>query len=195
VSGTDDWMREHIFGCGAYPEDQIPPVNGTFMPPPSYESAQALRNAGKTAEAIRAYHQVLAIDPNDTRALDDLAWIRATSPNSMFRDPAEAELLAKRLVDLTHYKFRRSTGGLYAKAYKIHASHTLAAAFAANGNFTRAVQYAMQSLETVRRLLVVEPTPDAEQLLADAQEYLKVYQAGQPFVAPEGYRRTTVAMH
>lgn len=150
---------------------------------------------GRTAEAIEGYHAALAVDPHYVPALDELAWIRATSSEPQFRDGVEAEALATHLVELTHYKFRASTGGLYPRAFKIHASHTLAAAFAANGKFTWAVGYAKQSLETAERLNQISPSPMAAQLVADAKEYLKIYQSSSPFIAPPGYRRTPVPSH
>jgi hypothetical protein len=195
ATGMDAWMYENIFGCGVHEEDRI--ADGVFQPSAEalYQNARELANRDQTQEAIQQYGAVLAADPDFVPALDELAWILATSADASCRKPAEAERLAGHLVELTHYKFRRTTWGMFAKEYKIHASHTLAAAFAANGNFERATGYAIQSLETAQRLQEVEPSATVERLIADGREYLKLYESHRPLIAPAGFRRTPVAMH
>ena len=148
-------------------------------------------------KAIVAYKAALEADGDFIPALDELAWILATSPDPAYRDPAEAERLAGHLVELTHYKFRNTTWGMMAKAYKVprlaHAGRRVRRERA--GDFQRAAEYATQSLETARRLAEVAPSPTIDRLVADGREYLKLYQSGRPFVAQPGFQRTPVAMH
>src|SRR5579872_184938 len=161
------WIRQNIFGCGNYPEDRVYHGEKADSAAALYGAAAALAKSDRIGDAVEAYRAVLNIDPDFVPALDELSWIRATNSDPAIRNPAEAEKLAGHLVELTHYQFRRSTGGLYAKLFKIHASHTLAAAFAANGKMSRAVDYAIQSIETARQLIITDPSPAAEQLLRD----------------------------
>ena len=160
----------------------------------TYDSARALAEAGRTAESIAGYKAVLALDWDYVPALDDLAWIRATCADGQFRNGAEAERLATHLVELAQYRFRAVTGGEFSRAFKIHASQTLAAAYAANGNFSGAVGYAIQSLETAERLNELSPSEMAAQLVADAKKYLKTYRSGAIFLSPTGFPRTPVPL-
>ena len=51
-------------------------------------------------ETIHAYEQTIGIDPNNTHALNNLAWLYATCEVERFRDPKKALLLAKRAAAL-----------------------------------------------------------------------------------------------
>jgi tetratricopeptide (TPR) repeat protein len=158
-----------------------------------YENARELSRSGDWEKAIAAYREVLAIDPDYIPALDDLAWIVATTPDERLRNPTEAERLAARLVNLTHFKLRRSTGTEFSAAYKVHTAHTLAAAFAAKGDFTSAVECALSSVETAEHLSLSHPA--AAELLTESRKYLELYREKRPFVAPKGFRRTPVDVH
>jgi Zn-dependent protease with chaperone function len=51
-------------------------------------------------ETINAYRQSLRLDPNNTHALNNLAWLYATCENESFRDPKKAMELAERAAGL-----------------------------------------------------------------------------------------------
>ncbi len=51
---------------------------------------------GDPASAARAYERALEHDPDDWEVLNNLAWIRAASPQEALRDPARAVDLARR---------------------------------------------------------------------------------------------------
>ena len=159
-----------------------------------YEAAKTAADAGDTAKSIQTYRQLLAADPTFIPALDDLAWILATSPDSRYRDPAEAEKLAARVVEITHFKVRRSTGVEYSKEFKIRSAFTLSAAFAAEGKFTNAIECVSSSVETAREMARSQPAGIGSQLLTEATSYLKLFQAGQAFVAPATFKRTPVPL-
>jgi tetratricopeptide (TPR) repeat protein len=199
-------MRSLLFQSGAltciWLVGALPPASpalfaqaGKPSPQALYESAKALAAAGSLGKAIQNYEAALAADPNFIPGLDELAWIRATSPDARFRNPAEAQRLAGRLVEMTHFKFRRSTGEEFSKSFKVHTTHTLAAAFAANGKFDQAVECALSSVETAQQLRQSDPSPASRKLLAESEVYLKLFRDGHAFIAPEGFSRTEVPIH
>lgn len=84
--------------------------------------AMALHARHDTGEAIRHYGEALRLKPDLPEALNDLAWILATSPQEQFRNGAEAVRLAERACQLTEYRQAMLVG-------------TLAAAYAETGRF------------------------------------------------------------
>jgi hypothetical protein len=91
------------------------------------EQAKQSVTAGNLEEAIRRYRQALNADPKAPEALDQLAWLLATSPRPELRQGAEAVTLATRAVQLTDWR----SAALIA---------TLAAAYAETGRFDQAVE-------------------------------------------------------
>jgi tetratricopeptide (TPR) repeat protein len=147
-----------------------------------WEEGRVLAAQGREAEAAAAFARSLEIDSEAVPALQGLAWIQATSADAARRRPAEAILLAERLVTLTHYRQRASTVGRnWPKAFKVTASHTLAAAFASAGRFEEAVGYATQGFEAATRLHEVAPSDETEELVMDSRWYLDLYRRGQPY--------------
>ena len=88
--------------------------------------ALALNARGAIEESIVEYRDALARDPDSVGALNNLAWILATSGRSEFRNGSEAVRLAERACELTHY-------------HEVVFIGTLAAALAEAGQFKRAV--------------------------------------------------------
>ena len=84
---------------------------------------------GKIEEAIQRYHEALSIDSNNPVALNNLALILATASKSGLRDSKEAVQLANQAVELTELRQPGVLG-------------TLAAAYAANGQFEKAMTLA-----------------------------------------------------
>ncbi len=71
---------------------------------------------------------MLELNPNDARAYNNIAWIRATHPDPRFRNAVEAVALATRAVELARDD--------------VNSLDTLAAAYAEAGRFSEAVQTA-----------------------------------------------------
>ena len=94
-----------------------------------YNLGCALASRGRIDEAITQYHKFLEIKPDDIHALNDLAWLRATCPTSLFRDGAEGVALAERALRLSDGR-------------EPIILDTLAAAYAEAGRFPEAVQTA-----------------------------------------------------
>jgi len=59
-----------------------------------------LAAAGQREEAERTYRKGLELGSGNPMALNNLAWLLATSPDVKFRDPGRAVELAKKAVEL-----------------------------------------------------------------------------------------------
>ena len=100
--------------------------------------------------------EVLKRAPDDIRTLNNLAWLWATNPNAEPEKVAQAEEYARKACTLTN---NQEAGYL----------DTLAAALAAGGKFSEAVEQQRKA---------VELAPEAEK--ADYQSRLALYEAGRP---------------
>jgi tetratricopeptide (TPR) repeat protein len=123
--------------------------------------ALALARAGRTAEAIAQYRALLQQAPATAPALNNLAWLLATTPEASLRDGAEAVRLAERACALAAHKQPLFIG-------------TLAAAYAEAGRFSEAVQAAQQAAE------LAQAAGDTH-LAATNQKLLELYRRGRPY--------------
>ena len=126
--------------------------------------ATLLYQTGKFGEAVAEYRQVLAAKPDQPEALNNLAWLLATSPDSAVRNGAEAVRFAEQGCRLTEYQQAQMLG-------------TLAAAYAEAGRFTEAVATAQKAIELARA------GGDAR-FAAVNEQLLKLYRAGKPYHEP-----------
>ncbi len=125
-----------------------------------YNRAETNMSGGKFAEAIIDYEAAVRVDPGYALAFNDLAWLRATCPVAEFRDGAKAVEQASKASELTNWKKARCVG-------------TLAAAYAETGDFDSAVKWHKKAIDLL--------TKEEEQLRADFEERLKLYQSGKPY--------------
>jgi Flp pilus assembly protein TadD len=96
--------------------------------------ADAFRRQGMEEEAIAQYEKALQVDSRSIAALNNLAWILATSVHDSVRNGARAVTLAEQAVQIS-----RGKNPLLL--------HKLAAAYAESGNFAFAVQTAEHALQ------------------------------------------------
>ncbi len=120
----------------------------------------ALLGVGRPEEAVRAFRDALRQDPDHAEALGWLAGVLAAHPERRLRNPDEAVRLAQRLA----------AGFSLAEPRSLD---LLGAAFAATGDFRRAIAAAEEALRRAG------PDPDFAARIANR---LALYRAGRPFV-------------
>ena len=133
---------------------------------PDYANAHnnlgnALRQQGRIAEAVHEYEAALKSNPDSDLAANNLAWILATSSDSSMRDGARAVQLAERAVLATDGKDPVLL-------------HTLAAAYAENREFDKAVAAAQEAL-------AIAEANGIRSLAESLRSKLALYQAGSPY--------------
>ena len=87
----------------------------------------------KYSEAINGYEFILSMEPEHTRAMAALAWLLSVAPDENLRNPERAIRLAKVACNQTQNKVPETLD-------------TLAAAYAAKGEFSLAVEAAEKAL-------------------------------------------------
>ena len=123
-----------------------------------------LDQSGRNREAVAQYREALRLNPNLSGALNNLAWVLATSPDEKLRNGAEAVRLAERACELTHDGQPAFVG-------------TLAAAYAEAGRFPEAVT-------TAEKAEQLATAAGLKKLAVENQKLLELYQAGKPCRGP-----------
>jgi spermidine synthase len=134
-------------------------VNPAY-PEAHYNLGDALYERGRVAEALVHWRAVLRAEPNHLVLLNRMARVLAASPEPSIRDGAEAVVLAERAARLSD---RREPAIL----------DTLAAAYAAGGRFSEA-------LETARRALDLATRANQQALAVALKSRIALYEAGTP---------------
>jgi TPR repeat protein len=116
---------------------------------------------GRDQEAVKELRAVLAAQPDSLPALQNLAWILATSWDENVRNGTEAVRLAERACELTNRQEARMLSAL-------------AAGLAETGKFPEAVFAARQAIERA------QATGDPGFAQVNAQ-LLRLYQTGRPY--------------
>ena len=119
------------------------------------------RLQGRWGEAVDHFRQALALDPDFRLSLEELALLLAASPDPRVRDGAEAERLARRVLE-------GGEGGEGGEGWR--ALDALAAAQAENGDF----EAARATLERARR------ATDDPQVRRGLDELARSYARGYP---------------
>ena len=119
-----------------------------------------LAQQGRIREAVEQWQRVLAIQPENGNAMSNLAWVFAAFPEESLRDGTQAVRLAEQALKLS--------GGKIPMIFR-----TLAAAYAENGQFSRAIETAQRGLELANS----QGNPG---LAAELQNNIALYQAERP---------------
>jgi tetratricopeptide (TPR) repeat protein len=124
--------------------------------------AQTCIDVRRYEDARRALEEAVRTDGSDTNTLNDLAWLLATTPDNRVRNPHRAIGLAHKCCELSHWT----------DAYCID---TLAAAYAASGNFNEAIRYQQLAMHVLSQ-------SERNEQLASMQDRLKLYSNRQPYL-------------
>jgi len=120
-----------------------------------YNLGVALKAKGRFDEALSHFREAIRLKPDLPMALNAAANILLKSPDLKMRDTAEAVKLAERAAELT--KFKKAT-----------ILSTLAAAYAASGQFDKAVATAQLALDLAR---TAQNDELADQIFQQLQSY------------------------
>src|SRR5512132_1431514 len=123
--------------------------------------AIALEEKGNPAEAIEHYNKALELAPRSIPTLTNLAWLLATSQDASLRNGPKAIELAKQAD--------RLVGGTNTLVLR-----TLAAAYAENGEFPRAIRTARSAMQLARM-------HGEDSLTTDLDQQIALYQLGMPY--------------
>jgi tetratricopeptide (TPR) repeat protein len=129
-----------------------------------YLLGAARQQAGDLSGAIAAYDRALVLRTDWAAAKNDLAWLLATSAEDELRNPARAVQLAESACEAS---FRQGASML----------DTLAAAYAANGQFVQAVAVAREAIERAKE----DPQ---DHLAPEIATRLAQYERGEAYRAP-----------
>ena len=129
-----------------------------------------LHKAGNFRESVEQYLAALARQPDSIEVLNNLAWMRATSPDASVRNGGDAVRFAERACRLTGNKQAGMVG-------------TLAAAYAEAGRFTDAVATSAKAADLAE-------ADGNTRLAAINRQLLALYRGGKPYreTLPESAR-------
>jgi hypothetical protein len=114
---------------------------------------------GEVNRALEHFREAIRLDPPN--GLNGLAWVMATTSNPKFRNGAKAVQLARQANQLTQYKHPDFLD-------------TLAAAYAAEGNFPEAINIARQALKLARQ-------DGRTELARNIDKRIALYQQGRAY--------------
>jgi len=126
---------------------------------------QVLERKGKIDQAVSHFEEALQLKPDWDELMNELAWILASSDNTAVRNPEKAVKLARRVCELTNYK-------------RPECLDTLAVAYAASGDFSKAMEITEKALELCQ-------SSDQETLKKELESRLALYKAGKPYIENE----------
>ena len=126
-----------------------------------FERAAILAQQRRVGEAVSGYLDGLRLDPNNIEALNNLAWILATTVDDKARDGARAVSLALRACLFTRFENPVLIG-------------TLAAAYAEAGTFNLAIETAQKARDLAR-------ASGNKSVATRNEELLGLYKSGKPY--------------
>jgi tetratricopeptide (TPR) repeat protein len=128
----------------------------------NYHLGLVLEQMGRISEAVPHYEKALRLKPDWIEPMNKLAWLLATSKETTAREPGRAVQLARRACELTNYK-------------EPELLDTLAVAYAAAGDFDKAV-------ETAQKALGLCQSSQQDTLKKEIENRLVLFKAGKPYL-------------
>ena len=150
----DEAIKDFNEGLRLNPKDAYAFANRGF----------AFSQKGEYKKASQDFTEAVLLDANNDEACNNLAWLRATCPMASMRDGKEAELMATKACNLTHW----------ARWTRVD---TLAAAHAEAGDYKKAIEYEKMALE-----MNGVTKSDIEEL----HKHISLYEKQQPYRDNEG---------
>ena len=133
--------------------------------PQFYNNLGSLQaSKGNFKEAVNNWTKSLDVIPDQVGVLNSLAWLKATCADDKLLDPQAAVQLAVKACELTDFK-------------QAQAMDTLAAAYAAAGNFDEAIKTSQKALDIVR-------AAGQNNIVEIIEKHLKLYRSGRPYREP-----------
>lgn len=129
-----------------------------------YNLGLALKMTGRIDEGLGHLREAVKLDPDSVAALNTLAWVLATDPAAHLAGPDEAIRLARHAAELTQYK-------------SVEVLDTLAAAYAAAGEFGPAIL-------TAQRALTLASSTQSDDAVEGIRNRLELYRQSRPFQQP-----------
>jgi len=154
-----------------------------------YAQATAAQQQGQAKLAVQYYKAALAISPNMTPALHDLAYLQSSSDDPAVRDAKAAStsvnLAMMQLTGMLHQEVQGTLAPAPAGtdqkslflSMKACIFNTMAAARAADGDFVRAPLFAAQSVQAAQTLVGLQPTAENGTLLRTVQNTANTVQS------------------
>jgi len=137
-ANTHDNMGHVMILQGNYDEAVVHLTESIRLDPgyalPYYHLGQVLVQRGEINEAVTYFEKALQLKPDWVEPMNTLAWILAVDPKMTSHNPDRAVKLAQRACELTGNKIPELLS-------------TLAAAYAATGDFDKAVKTSQKALE------------------------------------------------
>ena len=129
-----------------------------------YSLGLRLRTAGQLDESLEHFQEAVRLKPDYPAPLNRMAWILATHPNPEVRNASQAIELAERAAELTKYQ-------------NASVLDTLAAAYAAAGQFDRAAT-------TAQTAIALASTAEDDELVNHIRKRLALYKQTRPYREP-----------
>lgn len=136
---------------------RLDPKNPQF----SFDLAEVLNTQGQIGQAVKLYEQAILESPDHIPALNNLAWLLATTADDRVRNGARAVELAERACQFTDWKAAVLIG-------------TLAASYAEAGRFPEAAAMAERARDLARE-------ENQENVATRNEQLLQLYKSGKPF--------------
>jgi protein O-mannosyl-transferase len=127
-----------------------------------YDLGQVLVQRGRIDEAIEHFEKALRLASDWIEPMNNMAWLLATSNETKIHNPDKAIKLAQRACELTDYK-------------KPDFLDTLAVAYAAAGDFSKAIETAEKASELCQ-------SSAQNTLKSGIENRLALYKAGKPYI-------------
>lgn len=134
--------------------------------------ADAYLNIGEHRNAVADFEEAIKIDPLDSGALNNFAWVLATSPDDDVRDGKRAIELATKACEVVDYQ-------------QPHILSTLAAGYAETGDFEKAREWSQKAVDLFAQQRSEHEAEDgkerAEEVAEELAAELASYKANKPW--------------